>query len=48
MRGKEELEDMLLRIEKHFKTEQMLRRKAEVSLDQMRASLKNSENEDSF
>lgn len=42
-KGKEELEDMLLRIEKHFKTEQMLRRKAEVSLDQMRASLKNSE-----
>ncbi|UPQ96716.1 hypothetical protein HOP50_01g00060 [Chloropicon primus] len=42
-KGKEELEDMLLRIEKHFKTEQMLRRKAEVSLDQMRQSLKNSE-----
>lgn len=42
-KGKEELEDMLLRIEKHFKTEQMLRRKAKVSLDQMRQSLKNSE-----
>ena len=42
-KGKEELEDMLLRIEKHFKTEQMLRRKAEVALDQMRQSLKTSE-----
>ena len=42
-RAKGELEDMLLRIEKHFKTEQMLRRKAEIALDQMRHSLKSNE-----
>lgn len=37
-RSKQELEDMLIRIEKHFKAEQSLRRKAETTLAESRAS----------
>jgi len=42
-RAKQDLEDMLIRIEKHFKTEQGLRRKAEASLAESRAQARGVE-----
>jgi len=42
-RAKQDLEDMLIRIEKHFKTEQGLRRKAEAALAESRAQARGVE-----